>query len=966
MNKRLSSYFAAGLMACLVGFSGNKAEAQEVFSNNWYVGNTEAGEWIRYKQVYLAEGDYRFTTRVAARRDNCKLHLELNDETLVSGVKVPATQNGEFTLVHLGHKHLKKGYYDMKLVFDTDDINCDMIFIRKSSATSNNVLDDDIQYSLNWDDPMPIFAITATNFTSAALAKCGDKGDNGSWTDKNNNYFTTEQMRRWYKQQLYTYTPENTEEAMDQLVSELVEAKVEVAYMHGRGDHDKVHNVDDRLYTGGPGAFGPRLIKRFVDAVKRSPYAKDHLKMAYFVDNAVFPRAYDDPKYGNTTGKTMEWGDPDFQEYIWNYMFKPWYEVVPKDMLYIRPSSGAVPIQLWTANFPEYDYNKKDNKILEFLEYIEGKMDETFGLKVDWILPDNFWKRDPRTEEKAAGIQGWFTWGANITPTPWEFKGKYYSFAFNGGRLPLNNVWYNDWVYDKDPILETGTPVLDNSGKPKDDAHFSSLAKDGKTPVIREIFENGKKVKSEWIVLESWVDWAEGSTWYRSDHPEYLYPNQYISLVREFADEESQCILLEAEGCDDYYDKTPGNSGGAYRYEWHHGKESDLDIYRPLHNILDLCNQGTASWPSTAHVTNFTAGFNDVWQSTSVGNIVCKPIHGEDPSSSFLPIDKKPSGSLKKLALGKYYAWAITDVSGNNKVYRTELQPGAACNQAYGWVDVTNGQPMADLDLNMREVWGIDAEGAVYYRNLHGEVRLDGGTKQQTNWIKVGDDNIWLKSITADDKFVWGFTTDGKLVRMSSESKKGFLEVGNPYNLTKIDAGGGEVWGVNEDKEIYRINSSGAGEWERVLTNGVIPDDKAENVSVGYEYVWIQGVPVTTGRSKSSTYYRAILDGFQGKSVYALAGSSTGTGVDITNAETKVSAFPNPFTDFVRVDVSAFIAEPAQVALYDMKGNLVMSRMEQLQEGQNRITLNTSSLNNGVYILKVISEHSKVIIKLVK
>ena len=753
---------------------GNKAEAQEVFSNNWYVGNTEAGEWIRYKQVYLAEGDYRFTTRVAARRDNCKLHLELNNETLVSGVKVPATQNGEFTLVHLGHKHLKKGYYDIKLVFDTDDINCDMIFIRKSSATSNNVLDDDIQYSLNWDDPMPIFAITATNFTSAALAKCGDKGDNGSWTDKNNNYFTAEQMLRWYKQQLYTYTPENTEEAMDQLVSELVEAKVEVAYMHGRGDHDKVHNVDDRLYTGGPGAFGPRLIKRFVDAVKRSPYAKDHLKMAYFVDNAVFPRAYDDPKYGNTTGKTMEWGDPDFQEYIWNYMFKPWYEVVPKDMLYIRPSSGAVPIQLWTANFSEYDYNKKDNKILEFLEYIEGKMDETFGLKVDWILPDNFWKRDPRTEEKAAGIQGWFTWGANITPTPWEFKGKYYSFAFNGGRLPLNNVWYNDWVYDKDPILETGTPVLDNSGKPKDDAHFSSLAKDGKTPVIREIFENGKKVKSEWIVLESWVDWAEGSTWYRSDHPEYLYPNQYISLVREFADEESQCILLEAEGCDDYYDKTPGNSGGAYRYEWHHGKESDLDIYRPLHNILDLCKQGTASWPSTAHVTNFTAGFNDVWQSTSVGNIVCKPIHGEDPSSSFLPIDKKPSGSLKKLALGKYYAWAITDVSGNNKVYRTELQPGAACNQAYGWVDVTNGQPMADLDLNMREVWGIDAEGAVYYRNLHGEVRLDGGTKQQTNWIKVGRmmGVLRLKSITADDKFVWGFTTDGKLVRMSSESQE--------------------------------------------------------------------------------------------------------------------------------------------------------------------------------------------------
>ena len=49
MNKRLSSYFAAGLMACLVGFSGNKAEAQEVFSNNWYVGNTEAGLPFHYQ-----------------------------------------------------------------------------------------------------------------------------------------------------------------------------------------------------------------------------------------------------------------------------------------------------------------------------------------------------------------------------------------------------------------------------------------------------------------------------------------------------------------------------------------------------------------------------------------------------------------------------------------------------------------------------------------------------------------------------------------------------------------------------------------------------------------------------------------------------------------------------------------------------------------------------------------------------
>lgn len=77
----------------------------------------------------------------------------------------------------------------------------------------------------------------------------------GSWTDKDGKYYTTEQMRRWYKQQLYTYTPENTEEAMDQLVSELAEAKVEVAYMHGRGDHDQINNCIDRLLQVGRGIW---------------------------------------------------------------------------------------------------------------------------------------------------------------------------------------------------------------------------------------------------------------------------------------------------------------------------------------------------------------------------------------------------------------------------------------------------------------------------------------------------------------------------------------------------------------------------------------------------------------------------------------------------------------------------------------------------------------------------------------
>ena len=128
-------------------------------TNNWYVGNTQPGDWIQYKKVWLSAGHYRFTGRIVGNGEGQTVHLEINGSTLKNGVEAPYNYINTFDLAHLGHKQLEEGYYDLKLVFETGNVNCDMVFIRKDDNTSDNVLDTDIDFENNWDDGMHTFAI---------------------------------------------------------------------------------------------------------------------------------------------------------------------------------------------------------------------------------------------------------------------------------------------------------------------------------------------------------------------------------------------------------------------------------------------------------------------------------------------------------------------------------------------------------------------------------------------------------------------------------------------------------------------------------------------------------------------------------------------------------------------------------------------------------------------------------------
>ena len=832
INLQFKKYFSVLLLVALYVLPASHLHAQqteEVSTNNWYVGNTQAGEWIKYKKVWLSKGNYRFSMQGVAGIKHQKVHLEIEGQKLPS-IVVPTNDSLAFEYCHLGNTALSEGYYDIKLVFETGNVNCDMIFIKKDDNASSSFLTSDIAYSINRSDGMHVAPIGDQSMASATLKYVGERNAPNSFYDANGVRYSQEQIFAYNSQPIYEYTPRFTDQAMDMWVAELVAAKVDFVFMHGRGQVDSTHQVEDRAYKPADGVLDPRYLDKFVAAINRSPYARGNIKLAYFQDNGAYPRVYQDQ-----TGIRGRWGDQPYQEWCYKYSFKPWFTAIPKEMRY-RDADGKIPVQLWTAD-GNYDYSKnepQDTMILEYLQYIQQRVKADFGEDVRFILSNTFWKRDPRTEAFAGGVQGWFSWGGPGITDIEELHGKKYAFAVNGKRFPFNQAWLSDW----NPATNTGT-LIKKDGNTYTDYFVSSLNPDS-SMAVEPVFIQGRQQGAEWIVLESWCDWSEGTTWYRSDHKlKQAYPNQHISFLRRYADTASQSIVLEAEACDEYFDLSPGNSGGAYRENWYQGEtQTDLDIYRPLHKLVNIAG---VSKPSGANLTNFSVGFEDFWGFGADGKVVAHEVDGY-PIAWKSGIARPITGGVKDLAVGRYYAWAIS--KADNKVMKCELPTGGFTTEVNeAWTDITDGKPMKDVDLNIKEAWGIDGDGILFHRDYDGE----------KSWIQLDNEQqTKLVSITADENFIWGFDTDGNIVRVSSFTGKNWKVVPNPYNLTKIDAGGGEVWGANANNEIYRMDVSGEGKWEYVCP-GI-------NAAVGFNYAWVEAA--------DGTFTKYQMEGFENKSVF--------------------------------------------------------------------------------------------------
>lgn len=86
-------------------------------------------------------------------------------------------------------------------------------------------------------------------------------------------------------------------------------------------------------------------------------------------------------------------------------------------------------------------------------------------------------------------------------------------------------------------------------------------------------------------------------------------------------------------------------------------------------------------------------------------------------------------------------------------------------------------------------------------------------------------------------------------------------------------------------------------------------------------------------------------------------------GVEELGRELNISAFPNPTSEFVQIQLDGNISN-LQLHLYDAIGNLIQAtNMNAIQ-----VTLDLSSFSNGIYYLRVLNAENKQVktIKLIK
>jgi len=769
----------------------------------WYVANTQPGEWIQYQHVSLSAGTYRFVARVAATAANSTVRLEVDGIAVQTGVAVPNTGRADsFANIYLGSKALTQGYHDLRIVFETASVSIDWFMLSKDSDTFNGVKPSDITMVRPNTSGMLIAPVVGyehkTVKPGVASSLCSIPE-----TDPNGNAYTDAQMSAWYAVPMYRDYDRRTDRYWDILVDDLLASRAQVPLFHCRETRDFTHNLQDRDYQEGAGAYEGRWLGKFSEAMARNPQAASALRIGMFWENGGIADGFHD-HYNSYPA----WGDPAFADYVVQYWLGPWFDNVPASFLY-QPLPARPIISVYSTR-PENVVS--DGRMGDFLAAVRGKLQQKYGYDPIFILPVGG-DVDGAALAQAWGQAPWVTWDGALLETN-SFASTIWATTMCGSRRRLDTVWYNDW----NPATNTGTPYAgDANGH---DSHQSHLDANNNSVLLASLAQ-AKSLGVALVQEEGFTNISEGNAIFRSYHPEWKYPNQHLAAMREYADPDTQTQMFEAEGCDTYYKiSSAPNTGGSYRAEWYGA--NTLDVYRPLHNLQGWSQKTTGP----GNLVQLDAGFFDVWALGSDGKVWAQHVVGTPDSWHSV---SAPSG-LTAISVGKGYAWALkgTTVYSTGTPYQWDFWGNT------GWTQ--RGGSMTQLDVGETAVWGVNASGQVFRRALDGS----------GSWTQVAGT---MDRISAGDNFIWGIR--GTTISYSRTDNVAWTTVDNPFNITKLQVGSEEVWGLNAAGQLYRRSASGIGSWESVSTPGAT----LTNITVGEGYAWALA---------GGTPYNRRLEGFVG------------------------------------------------------------------------------------------------------
>jgi glucose/arabinose dehydrogenase/PKD repeat protein len=109
-------------------FRNDDVDLQGAAGSNYNVGWTDAGEWLEYTVNVTTHAEYTIAFTVSTPYNNKVLHLEQNGVDITGPVAVPNTGGFQnWQTVTVSDIHLHEGIGELRVYFETNDINFDYI-----------------------------------------------------------------------------------------------------------------------------------------------------------------------------------------------------------------------------------------------------------------------------------------------------------------------------------------------------------------------------------------------------------------------------------------------------------------------------------------------------------------------------------------------------------------------------------------------------------------------------------------------------------------------------------------------------------------------------------------------------------------------------------------------------------------------------------------------------------------------
>lgn len=74
---------------------------------------------------------------------------------------------------------------------------------------------------------------------------------------------------------------------------------------------------------------------------------------------------------------------------------------------------------------------------------------------------------------------------------------------------------------------------------------------------------------------------------------------------------------------------------------------------------------------------------------------------------------------------------------------------------------------------------------------------------------------------------------------------------------------------------------------------------------------------------------------------------------ELSSMDGEFEYYPNPTNDIINLSVKSYQGQDVDVKIMDIRGNLILSKKQQLVEGENRFALQLNMLNSGIYIVQL-------------